>query len=124
MSTDPKNIEDTEEVEKTVSKKRHAKKRGESYRKYIRDTLHGIDTETSMTRESLNIMNSIVEDIFQRLAVESGKIAAHASRQTITDREIEAACVTVIRGHLGAEATMDGRKAVAKYRASNLTETA
>lgn len=123
MDNDKDHKEETVEVEdaeRSVSAKRRSKKRTETYGKYIRGTLNGIDAQSSMTKESVAIMNSILEDVFQRLAAESGKVATHASRQTITDREIESACMSVIRGHLGVEASMDGRKAVAKYRASLL----
>jgi histone H2B len=64
------------------------------------------------------IMNSFVNDIFERIAMEAGRLARYNKRQTITSREIQTAVRLLLPGELAKHAVSEGTKAVTKYNAS------
>jgi len=66
----------------------------------------------------MNIMNSFVNDIFERIAQEAGKLARVNKRHTITSREIQTAVRLLLPGELAKHAVSEGTKAVTKYNAT------
>lgn len=60
-------------------------------------------------------MNSFVEDIFERIASESGRLAKYNQKATITSREIQTAVRLLLPGELAKHAVSEGTKAVTKY---------
>jgi histone H2B len=66
----------------------------------------------------MNIMNSFVNDVFDRIAVESSRLAQYNKRSTITSREIQTAIRLLLPGELAKHAVSEGTKAVTKYTAS------
>ena len=67
---------------------------------------------------AMAIMNSFVNDIFERVAGEASKIAAYNKRSTISSKEIQTAVRLILPGELAQHAVSDGIKAVAKYDGS------
>jgi len=70
------------------SKKRH-KKRKESYAIYIYKVLKQVHPDTGISSKAMSIMNSFVNDIFDRIANEASKLANHNGKATISSREIQ-----------------------------------
>jgi len=66
----------------------------------------------------MSIMNSFVNDIFERIAAESGRLARYNKRNTITSREIQTAVRLLLPGELAKHAVSEGTKAVTKYNAT------
>ncbi|XP_073693712.1 uncharacterized protein [Garra rufa] len=64
-------------------------------------------------------MNSFVNDIFERIAGESSRLAHYNKRSTITSREIQTAVRLLLPGELAKHAVSEGTKAVTKYTSSN-----
>ena len=52
----------------------------------------------------MSIMNSFVNDIFERIANESSKLSHHTGRSTISSREIQTAVRLILPGELAKHA--------------------
>ena len=100
-----------------LSKKRH-KKRKESYAIYIYKVLKQVHPDTGISSKAMSIMNSFVNDIFDRIANESSKLAAHNGRSTISSRKIQTSVRLLLPGELAKHAVSEGTKAVTKYTSS------
>ena len=102
---------------KVDSKKRH-KKRKESYAVYIYKVLKQVHPDTGISSKAMSIMNSFVNDIFDRIANESAKLAHHNGKPTISSREIQTSVRLLLPGELAKHAVSEGTKAVTKYTSS------
>lgn len=97
--------------------KRH-KKRRESYATYIYKVLKQVHPDTGISTKAMNIMNSFVNDIFERIAIEGSRLAQYNKKATITSREIQTAVRLLLPGELAKHAVSEGTKAVTKYTSS------
>ena len=104
-------------AQKNVSaeKKTKRKKRKESYAIYIYKVLKQVHPDTGISSKAMVIMNSFVNDIFERIAGESSRLAHYNKRSTITSREIQTAVRLLLPGELAKHAVSEGTKAVTKY---------
>ncbi|KAF7805652.1 putative histone H2B.3 [Senna tora] len=64
----------------------------------------------------MGIMNSFINDIFEKLAQESSRLARYNKKPTITSREIQTAVRLVLPGELAKHAVSEGTKAVTKIK--------
>ena len=99
-------------------KKTRRKKRTESYATYIYKVLKQVHPDTGISSKAMTIMNSFVNDIFERIAGESSRLAKYNKRSTITSREIQTAVRLLLPGELAKHAVSEGTKAVTKYTSS------
>ena len=98
-------------------KKRH-RKRKESYAIYIYKVLKQVHPDTGISSKAMSIMNSFVNDIFERIATEASRLAHYNKKSTITSREIQTAVRLLLPGELAKHAVSVGTKAVTKYTSS------
>ena len=94
------------------------KKRKESYAIYIYKVLKQVHPDTGVSSKAMSIMNSFVNDIFERIAAEASRLAHYNKRSTITSREIQTAVRLLLPGELAKHAVSEGTKAVTKYTSS------
>lgn len=116
-----KAVEKSEKAVKNISKgdkKKKHKKRKESYAIYIYKVLKQVHPDTGVSSKAMSIMNSFVNDIFERIAAESSRLAQYNKRSTITSREIQTAVRLLLPGELSKHAVSEGTKAVTKYTSS------
>ena len=99
-------------------KKKKNKKRKESYAIYIYKVLKQVHPDTGVSSKAMSIMNSFVNDLFERIAAEASKLAHYNKRSTITSREIQTAVRLLLPGELAKHAVSEGTKAVTKYTSS------
>ena len=99
-------------------KKKRKKKRKESYAIYIYKVLKQVHPDTGVSSKAMSIMNSFVNDIFERIAAEASRLAHYNKRSTITSREIQTAVRLLLPGELAKHAVSEGTKAVTKYTSS------
>ena len=104
-------------VSKSKSGKR-SKKRKESYAIYIYKVLKQVHPDTGISSKGMSIMNSFVNDIFERIASEASRLATYSKRTTLSSREIQTAVRLLLPGELAKHAVSEGTKAVTKYSAS------
>merc|ERR1712176_287215 len=96
-------------------KKKKKGKRKESYAIYIYKVLKQVHPDTGVSSKAMSIMNSFVNDLFERIAAEASKLAHYNKRSTITSREIQTAVRLLLPGELAKHAVSEGTKAVTKY---------
>ncbi|KFV11779.1 Histone H2B 5 [Tauraco erythrolophus] len=103
-------------VTKTQKKgdKKRRKSRKESYSIYVYKVLKQVHPDTGISSKAMGIMNSFVNDIFERIAGEASRLAHYNKRSTITSREIR----LLLPGELAKHAVSEGTKAVTKYTSS------
>ncbi|KAK7824043.1 putative histone h2b.1 [Quercus suber] len=65
-------------------------------------------------------MNSFINDIFEKLAQESSRLARYNKKPTITSREIQTAVRLVLPGELAKHAVSEGTKAVTNLSGHSL----
>lgn len=71
--------------------------------------------EAGISQKAMSIMNSFVNDIFERIATEASKLAAYNKKSTISAREIQTAVRLILPGELAKHAVSEGTRAVTKY---------
>lgn len=99
-----------------ASKRRRSRK--ESYGIYIFKVLKQVHPDVGISGKAMNIMNSFVNDVFERIAGEASKLATHNKRSTISSREVQTSVRLILPGELAKHAVSEGTKAVTKYSSS------
>lgn len=112
---------------KTVAKKvakapaavdKKKRRRLETYSIYIYKVLKQVHPDTGISSKAMSIMNSFVNDLFERVAGEASKLAQYNKTKTLTSREIQTAVRLLLPGELAKHAVSEGTKAVTKYTSS------
>ncbi|CAG8479874.1 12759_t:CDS:1 [Funneliformis mosseae] len=98
--------------------KKKRKVRKETYSSYIYKVLKQVHPDTGISNKAMSILNSFVNDIFERISGEASKLAAYNKRSTISSREIQTAVRLILPGELAKHAVSEGTKAVTKYTSS------
>ncbi|XP_051897028.1 histone H2B 1/2-like [Pristis pectinata] len=98
--------------------KKRRKLRKESYSIYIYKVMKQVHPDTGISSKAMSIMNSFVNDIFERIAGEASRLAHYNKRLTISSREIQTAVRLLLPGELAKHAVSEGTKAVTKYTSS------
>ena len=99
----------------TDGKKKRSKKRVESYSTYIYKVLKQVHPDTGISKKGMCIMNSFINDIFERIAGEAGKLSTYNKTATLSSREIQTAGCLMLPGELAKHAVSEGTKAVTKF---------
>ncbi|XVF19836.1 hypothetical protein REPUB_Repub11eG0145000 [Reevesia pubescens] len=99
-------------------KKKRSKKSVETYKIYIFKVLKQVHPDVGISSKAMGIMNSFINDIFEKLAQESSRLARYNKKPTITSREIQTAVRLVLPGELAKHAVSEGTKAVTKFTSS------
>merc|ERR1712118_222165 len=73
------------------------KKRTESYSSYIYKVLKQVHPDTGISSKAMSIMNSFINDAFERIAVEAGKLVRYNKKGTLSSREIQTAVRLISR---------------------------
>uniref|UniRef100_A0AAZ1X7H4 Core Histone H2A/H2B/H3 domain-containing protein n=1 Tax=Oreochromis aureus TaxID=47969 RepID=A0AAZ1X7H4_OREAU len=91
-------------VTKTAGKggKKKRKTRKESYAIYVYKVLKQVHPDTGISSKAMSIMNSFVNDIFERIAAEASRLAHYNKRSTITSREIQTAVRLLLPGDVSS----------------------
>ena len=104
----------------TSAAKRISRRKKESFALYIYKVLK----ETTVNKESkginkraMNIMNSLVFDVFDQLSSQAAQLIRSTNKHTLTAREIEACVKLLFPVDLAQHAIQEGRKAVEKFKA-------
>jgi histone H3/H4/SAM-dependent methyltransferase len=99
-------------------KKKRSKKAVETYKIYIFKVLKQVHPDIGISSKAMGIMNSFINDIFEKLAQEASRLARYNKKPTITSREIQTAVRLVLPGELAKHAVSEGTKAVTKFTSS------
>ena len=87
----------------------------QSYNTYIHRVLKQVHPKMTISKKSMSIMNSFVNDTFDKVATEAGRLVKNNKRKTLSSREVQSALRLVLPGELAKHAVSEGTKAVTKF---------
>ncbi|KAJ8584939.1 histone-fold-containing protein [Rhizopogon salebrosus TDB-379] len=99
--------------------KKRKKARKETYSSYIYKVLRQVHPDTGISTKAMGVLNSFVNDLFERIATEASKLASYSKKSTISSREIQTAVRLILPGELAKHAISEGTKSVTKFSASS-----
>ena len=113
----------TEKSDKSKSskKEKHGQRkhgRHETFGVYIYKVLKQVHQDTGISKKSMDIMNSFIQDIFEKIALEASKLVRYNKKHTLSAREIQSATKLLLPGELAKHAIIEGAKAVNKIAES------
>lgn len=100
--------------EKTKKKARH-----ETFSVYIYKVLRQVHNDIGISKKSMNIMNSFINDIFEKIALEASKLVRYNKKHTLSAREVQSSVKLLLPGELAKHAIIEGAKAVNKFVSGN-----
>ncbi|XP_078400870.1 histone H2B-like [Cetorhinus maximus] len=98
--------------------KKRRRSRKEIHSLYNYKVLKQVPPHTGISSKAMSIMNSFVNDIFERIAGEASCLAHYNKRSTISSREIQTAVRLLLPGELAKYVVSEGKKVVTKYTSS------
>ena len=97
------------------SSEKKPKPRGkESYGIYIYNVPRQVQPDVGVSSKAMSIMNSFVNDNFERIASEASRLSLQNKKSTISSREIQTAVRLLLPAELAKHAISEGTKAVTK----------
>ncbi|CAN0898975.1 Histone H2B.2 [Linum grandiflorum] len=88
---------------------------GEGYRRYVYKVMKQVHPDLRISGVAMSIINSLMKDMFERIADEAATLSRYTNRITMSSKEIQDAVRLVLPGELGKHAVAEGSKAVANY---------
>ena len=89
------------------------KRRHETFSVYLYKVLKQVHNDTGISKTSMKIMNSLINDLFERISIEASNLVRYNKKHTLTAREIQSAVKLLLPGELAKHAIIEGAKAVA-----------
>ena len=114
-SAKPDSSRDVGSTIKLGTDKKKSKKRSETFAVYIYRVLKQVHPDIGISKKSMSIMNSFINDIFERICTESSKLVKIGNRNTLSSREVQTSVRLVLPGELAKHAVSEGTKAVTKF---------
>ncbi|KAL4561983.1 hypothetical protein LXL04_034169 [Taraxacum kok-saghyz] len=102
-------------AEKAPAEKAPAEKKPKAEKKVAKDASATDKKKKRHKKSAMGIMNSFINDIFEKLAQESSKLARYNKKNTLSSRKIQIAVRLVLPGELAKHAVSEGTKAVTKF---------
>merc|ERR1711916_254624 len=91
------------------------RRRTESFSVYIFRVLKQVHEKTGISKRSMSIMNSFINDVFEKISTEAGRLVRYSKRHTLSSREVQTAVRLLLPGELAKHAVVEGTKAVTKF---------
>ena len=98
--------------------KKKTNKSVEMYKLYIFKVLKQVHPDIGISSKAMSIMNSFINDCFEKLAGEAAKLTRYNKKSTITSRDIQTSVCLILPGELAKHAVSEGTKAVTKFTTS------
>ena len=99
------------EGRKSAGKRRHV----ETYSVYIYRVLKQVHPELGISKKGMSIVNSFVNDIFERLTAQASELVRCHKKRTLSSREVQTAVRFVLPNELAKHAVAEGIKACTKH---------
>ena len=100
---------------KKAAKAAPKRKRTETFSVYIYRVLKQVHPETGISKRSMSIMNSFINDVFEKIASESARLVRYNKKHTLSSREVQTSVRLLLPGELAKHAVSEGTKAVTKF---------
>ncbi|CAI9180891.1 unnamed protein product [Rangifer tarandus platyrhynchus] len=116
--SDKSDLSEVEESDRSKLIKTNTKEKvlfPQSFATYFPRVLRQVHTGLSLSHEALNIMDSFVDDMFERIAEEAGCLTRSSKRCTIMSEDIQTAVCLLLPGEIGSYAMSEATKLVIRY---------
>lgn len=104
------------------NKSRNARKRSKKIKQgfsiYIHRVLKEFHPNITISKKSMSIVNSFVNNMFEKIAFEASRLARYNKRLTIGSLEIQTAVSLLLPKELAMNAISEGTMAVVNYKRS------
>lgn len=101
-----------------TGQKRHRKKNFQSFSLYIYKVLKSVANDVGISRKGMNVINSLVTDMFEQIALESSKLVRYSKKKTLSSNDVITAVKLLLPTELGSHAIMEATKAIEKFNRS------
>merc|ERR1712039_309563 len=91
------------------------KKRNETFSLYIYKVLKQVHPEKGISKKAMNIMNSMVYDIFDQIGSTVAQLLRYRGKKTLSYKEIQTCVKLLLPGELAEHAIAEGSRAVGKF---------
>merc|ERR1712066_666480 len=105
-------------AQKAAQQKRR-RRRVESWSIYIYKVLKNIHPEVGVSKKAMNVLNSFVGDLFERVALEASKLCRYHGKQTLSSNDVQSAVKLILPGDLAEHAIAEGTRALNKFGSSS-----
>ncbi|XP_022371006.1 histone H2B subacrosomal variant-like [Lutra lutra] len=86
-----------------------------NYSLYVNRVLKEVVPQRGITSRTLDIMNTLINDIFERISMEACSLMCFRNRCTLTPEDIQKAVYLLLPGKLAKYAVAFGNEAVQRY---------
>jgi len=90
-----------------------------SYGRYLKQVLRQTDGSMTLSKESILVLDSMMDDIFNRISNQASQLVYARRKKTLTDRDMDFAVKLIVPGDLGDHSMREGYRAVDSF-ATNL----
>ena len=97
--------------------KRGQRKPKRTWSVYVHRSLKQVNSGLTLSAKSMKILNSFVNDMFDRIATQAAALARANKKSTLGSREVQTAVRLTLPAELAKHAMAEGTKAVAKASA-------
>ena len=97
---------------------RNRRKNFQSFSLYIYKVLKSIANDVGISRKGMAVVNSLVTDMFEQIAVEASKLVRYTRKKTLSSNDVQAAVKLLLPPDLGSHAIMEATKSLNKFNNS------
>uniref|UniRef100_A0A914YCX0 Histone H2A/H2B/H3 domain-containing protein n=1 Tax=Panagrolaimus superbus TaxID=310955 RepID=A0A914YCX0_9BILA len=97
-----------------IKKYKKKAKTSKSYGRYVKRLLKTIYPEFNLSSKAVLTIDSMINDIFERLASEAAHLCRYRKSRTLQERDFKSAVRLIYTGDLANYAVSEGAKAVEK----------
>ena len=101
-----------------VQHKRRKKPLFNKFSIYIYKVLKTVHKDLAISKSGMSVMNSMLLDIMERIALESRRLSINNKKCTLGAREVQTAASLILPGELSKHALTEGSRATTKYLSS------
>ena len=98
------------------------KKPVQSFKIYLYTVLNQVHPTVRISTRAMDIMNTFMVDIFERIATEAARLLIHSKKPTLALKDMEYAVKLSLSGELAKHAMSEGNKAIKNYNQSKLNK--
>ena len=96
--------------------RKHKRKNFASYSLYIYKVLKSISQDIGISKKGMDVVNSLVVDMFDQIALEASKLVRYQKRKTLGSQDVQTAVKLLLPTDLANHAILEGGKALNKFK--------
>lgn len=108
----PRTSNSSQPSEEKKKPKQKPKQKPENFSLFIYKKLKSIHPDIGISEQSMSIMNSFLQDIFQRICFESSNLVRISKKHIMTAKDVQSAVKLILTGDLSRWAMLNASKAL------------